>query len=52
MWFIDAGVRKNGSIIIGIDDSTDGIPSMLFIPFANAYLYVRETFMSESVNGV
>ena len=37
---------------VGIEASTAGIPSIDFLAFAKALVYVMLSFMSESRNGV
>ena len=48
----DAGVRKNGSTIIGMPDSTDGIASIEMRPLAKVYSKVRLLVSSESMKGI
>ena len=50
--FKEEGVRKNGSINIGIPDNTEGIPSILFIPLENEYLKVSPSAINESRKGI
>ena len=50
--FIAAGVRKNGSTKLGIELSTEGMASMLFLPVAKLYSKLIPSFASDERKGI
>ena len=51
-WFMEAGVRKNGSTNIGMLERMEGMPSMLLRPLQKEWAKVTLWAMRESTKGV
>ena len=51
-WFMEAGVRKNGSTNIGMLDRMLGMPSIDLRPLQNERVKVMLLLISESTLGV